>query len=86
MITNASEKWLSDWTKNRPVFAIARGRKINNWISNREDMKDSGTLYMRINNFGFLEIGLVSPGKNSSNTASSLLGISEHDPIELQIK
>ena len=49
-------------------------------------MKDPGTLYMRINNFGFLEIGLVSPGKNSSNTASSLLGISEHDPIELQIK
>ena len=86
LITNASEKWLSDWTKNRTVFAIARGRKINNWISNREDMKDSGTLYMRINNFGFLEIGLVSPGKSSSNTASSLLGISEHDPIELQIK
>ena len=49
-------------------------------------MTETGSLYLRINRAGFLEIGIIEPGFDGSNSASSLLGLVVHDPIELQLK
>jgi S-adenosylmethionine hydrolase len=86
LVTNANEDWLKKWSKEREFVAIARGRKIKNWISSREEMTETGSLYLKINRAGFLEIGIIEPGLGGSNSAASLLGIVIHDPIELQIK
>ncbi len=86
LVTNASQEWLKKWHNEKYFYAIARGRRISNWISTREEMKNAGSLYLRINRANFLEIGIIDPGDRGSNTAASLLGMVIHDPIELQLK
>ena len=85
IITNARKEWLANWQGGHRFQAIVRGRKIPALLHEAQQLNDPSLLYYRLNRFGNLEIGISRPGGNRSNTAATLLGVSVHDPIELQI-
>ncbi|MDE0791844.1 MAG: SAM hydrolase/SAM-dependent halogenase family protein [Flavobacteriales bacterium] len=85
VVTNASETWLKEWQQGRTLKVLARGMVIDRFINNLGEKMDPGSRYMRINDMGFLELGISWPGQHGVNTASNLFGLGLQDPVELQL-
>ena len=86
LVTNAHQDWLNAWHGGDPFTAVVRGRRVTKHATDGASLQDSGSLYTRMNRYGYLEIGVSQPGANGVNTAASLLGMQVNDPIELQLK
>jgi len=84
VVTNASDAWLQEWHKGTRLIAHVRHQRISKWDENLSTDFEAGELFLRMNDRGFLEIGIRWPGEHGVNSAANLLGLNLQDPITLR--
>lgn len=83
-VTNVHQQWLEPLAAGKAIRVVVRNQKVTKWPKNLRDVGLSGTLFLRFNRGGYLEICLSEPGDNGTNTAASLLGLTVHSPVMIQ--